>query len=71
MDTPALVRKADRDTLLKEFIMAIIHADTIPDLMFGSRMWKKVYRFPAPKILAASSMEKSKFARLEVTTRMT
>ena len=34
-------------------------------------IWKKEYTFVAPRLPAASSIAKSKFARLAVTTRMT
>ena len=41
--TPAPVRNADRDTLLKELIIAIMQAEAIPDLILGSTILKKVY----------------------------
>ena len=68
--TPAPVRNADRDTLLKELITAIMQAEAIPDLILGSTILKKVYICVAPRLLAASSTEKSKLLKLAVTTRM-
>ena len=68
--TPGPVRKADSDTLLNELMTAMMQAEAMPDLMLGRTMWKNVYCRVAPRLQAASSTAKSKFARLEVITRM-
>ena len=65
------MRKSETDTSLSEVMKARMKAAITPARTFGSTMVKKVFTGALPKLIAASSMEKSKEARLALITRTT
>ena len=69
--TPGPVRNNETETSFKDVMKARINAAITPALTFGSTIVKNVLRGALPRLIAASSIEKSNEARLALITRTT